>query len=192
MQVEREEQERKRKPINELLSRTLEACESAGIQVAVVSGGSTPTAYLAHEFAGVNEIRPGVYIFNDRNMLGLGVVAVEDCALSIVATVASTAVSGKAIIDGGSKTFSSDRYLAGDGKGFGLIKGDADAQLEAMSEEHGNLNISRSSVRYRPGDRIEIIPNHVCSVVNMHDEIYGVRGDRVETVFEVAARGALR
>jgi D-serine deaminase-like pyridoxal phosphate-dependent protein len=192
MQVLPEQQETMRKPINALLSRTLAAFESARIPVAVVSGGSTPTACLAHEFTGVNEIRPGVYIFNDRNNLGLGVVEVQDCALSVVATVVSTAVSGKAIIDGGSKTFSSDRYFAGDGKGFGLIKGDERAQLEAMSEEHGNLNISQSSIRYRPGDRVEVIPNHVCSIINMHDEIYGVRAGSVETVWAVAARGALR
>ena len=148
-----------------------------------MSGGSTPTAYDAHLFRGVNEIRPGMYIFNDRNMVGIGVAGIEDCALSVMVTVVSNSVSGRAIVDGGSKTFSSDRYLAGDGKGFGLIREDPHAELEDFSEEHGHLNIKRSTRQYKVGERLTMIPNHVCSTVNMHNEIYGVRGEHVETVW---------
>jgi len=111
-----EQQAELRNQANARLARTLEAFERAGVPVSIVSGGSTPTAYLAHLFRSVNEIRPGIYIFNDRNMTGLGVAAVEDCALAIVVTVVSTGVAGRAIVDGGSKTFSSDRYQAGDGR----------------------------------------------------------------------------
>jgi D-serine deaminase-like pyridoxal phosphate-dependent protein len=181
-----------REQANARLARMLEAFERASIPVPIISGGSTPTAYSGHLFRGVNEIRPGIYIFNDRNMAGLGVAAVEDCALAVAVTVVSTGVAGRAIIDGGSKTFSSDRYLAGDGRGFGLVKEDPEAELEVMTEEHGHLNISRSSRRYRIGERLTIIPNHVCSAVNMHDEVYGVRGERVEAVWRVAARGKIR
>lgn len=190
--VEPQRQKEMLGPINLRLAQTLEAFEQAGLRVEVVSGGSTPTAYLAHEFHGVNEIRPGIYAFNDRNMVGSQVATVEDCALSVVATVVSTAVKGRAIIDSGSKTFSSDRYLSGDGRGFGLVKEDPDAELESMSEEHGHLNIARSARNYRVGERLTVVPNHVCSTINMHDEIYGVRGGRVEEVWRVAARGRVR
>ncbi|MEJ7619117.1 MAG: hypothetical protein WKF30_19570, partial [Pyrinomonadaceae bacterium] len=141
---------------------------------------------------GVNEIRPGMYAFNDRNMLGVGIAAENDCALSVVCTVVSTSVPSRAVIDGGSKTFSSDRYLAGDGRGFGLVREDSGTELEGLSEEHGHLNIERATRRYQVGDRISIIPNHVCSAINMHDEIYGVRGEHVETVLTVAGRGKTR
>lgn len=181
-----------RHDVNDLLSRTLETFERAGVPVATISGGSTPTAREGHLFCGVNEIRPGMYIFNDRNMVGVGVAEVNDCALSVVVTVVSNSVSGRAIIDGGSKTFSSDRYLAGDGQGFGLIKEDIDALLEGFSEEHGHLNIRNSKRQFRVGERLTVIPNHVCSTVNMHNEVYGVRGDRVETVWQVAGRGKVR
>jgi D-serine deaminase-like pyridoxal phosphate-dependent protein len=181
-----------RSHVNSLLDRTLETFDRAAMPVSTVSGGSTPTAYEAHMFHGVNEIRPGMYIFNDRNMVGIGVARLEDCALSVVVTVVSTSVAGRSIIDGGSKTFSSDRYLAGDGKGFGLIREDPAVELESFSEEHGHMNIKRSQHRYRVGDRLSVIPNHVCSTVNMHNEIYGVRGDHVETVWEVAGRGKVR
>jgi D-serine deaminase-like pyridoxal phosphate-dependent protein len=178
--------------VNDLLGRTQEAFEHDGMQLVTVSGGSTPTAYDAHQFRGLNEVRPGMYIFNDRNMAGIGVASIEDCALSVIVTVVSTSLLGRAIVDGGSKTFSSDRYLAGDGRGFGLVKEDTEAQLESLSEEHGHLNVKYSTHRYRIGERLTVIPNHVCSTVNMHDQIYGVRGERVETVWSVAGRGKVR
>lgn len=129
---------------------------------------------------------------DDRNMVGVGVAGVEDCALSVVVTVVSNSVAGRAIVDGGSKTFSSDRYLAGDGRGFGLVKEDPAAELEGLSEEHGHLNIKHSKHQYKVGARFTIIPNHVCSTVNMHDEVYGVRDERVDTVWQVAGRGKVR
>jgi len=178
--------------VNARLHRVYEAFDRAGLPIEIVSGGSTPTAYLSHEFAGVTEIRPGMYIFNDRTMVGLGVARVEDCALSVLVTVVSTSVPGRAIVDGGSKTFSNDRYRAGDGRGFGLVREDPEAEVEALSEEHGHLDISRSLRRYRVGERLTIIPNHVCTVMNLHDEVYGVRGDQVEAVWRVAARGRVR
>jgi D-serine deaminase-like pyridoxal phosphate-dependent protein len=177
---------------NRLLDRMLGRFERAGVPVSTVSGGSTPTALDGHRFHGVNEIRPGMYIFNDRNIVGIGVATLADCALSIAATVVSTSVHGRAIIDAGSKTFSSDRYLAGDGRGFAIVVEDPDAELESMSEEHGHLNISRSSRAYRVGDRLTLIPNHCCSTVNMHDQIYGMRDGEVEEVLRVAGRGKVR
>jgi len=177
---------------NARLRRFYEAFDRAGFPIDIVSGGSTPTAYISHEFLGVTEIRPGMYIFNDRTMVGLGVARLEDCALSVLVTVVSTAVPGRAIIDGGSKTLSSDRYRVGDGRGFGLVREDPEAELEALSEEHGHLDISRSRRPYRVGERLTIIPNHVCAVMNLHDEVYGVRGDQVEAVWRVAARGRVR
>jgi len=178
--------------VNELLGRTQAAFERAGLPLATVSGGSTPTAYDAHQFSGLNEARPGMYIFNDRNMEGIGVAGIEDCALSVIVTVVSNSVAGQAIVDGGSKTFSSDRYLAGDGRGFGLVKEDPEAALENLSEEHGHLNIKHSTHSYPIGERLTVIPNHACSTVNMHDEIYGMRGEHVEAVWSVAGRGKVR
>jgi D-serine deaminase-like pyridoxal phosphate-dependent protein len=110
----------------------------------------------------------------------------------VLVTVVSTAVQGHAIVDGGSKTFSSDRYQADDGVGFGLVKEDHAAIVERLSEEHGILNVAHSERRHSVGDRLSIIPNHVCTTLNMHDEIYGVRGEQVETVWRVAGRGKVR
>ena len=181
-----------RKQVNEFLDRCYEAFERAGLPVAIVSGGSTPSRYESEQFHGVNEIRAGTYIFNDRSTVGVQAATVEDCALSVLVTVVSTSVSGHAVIDGGSKTFSSDTYHAEHGRGFGLIKEDPAAEIERLSEEHGHINVSRSPRKYTIGERLMIIPNHVCTTVNMHDEIYGVRGEQVETVWQVAGRGKVR
>jgi D-serine deaminase-like pyridoxal phosphate-dependent protein len=178
--------------VNELLDRCLETFARAGMTPEIVSGGSTPSRYESELFHGVNEVRPGTYIFNDRSTVGVSAASVEDCALSVVVMVVSTSVGGHAVIDGGSKTFSSDRYHAEHGRGFGLIKEDPAAEIERLSEEHGHLNVTQSDRRYVVGERLMVIPNHVCTTVNMHDEIYGVRGEQVETVWQVAGRGKVR
>jgi len=187
-----EERAAMRSQVNDFLKRTLETFSDAGLPVSIVSGGSTPTAYEGGYFHGVNEVRPGTYIFNDRTTVAVSACELEDCALSVIVTVVSMAVSGHAVVDGGSKTFSSDRFQGGDGTGFGIVKEDPAADVERFSEEHGTLNIQRSEFRYRIGDRLSIIPNHVCTTVNMHDEIYGVRGERVEEIWRVAGRGKVR
>lgn len=187
-----EERAAMRTRVNEFLERTLQAFSDAGMPASIVSGGSTPTAYEGGLFHGVNEVRPGTYIFNDRNTMAVSACTLDDCALSVLVTVVSNAVPGRAVVDGGSKTFSYDRFQAGDGSGFGIVKEDPAAEIERFSEEHGHLNIQRSERRYRIGDRLSIIPNHVCPTVNLHDEIYGVRGERVEEVWRVEGRGKVR
>lgn len=190
--VEPEQRAVLRAQVNELLDRCVEAFASAGVPIAVVSGGSTPSRYESDLFHGVNEVRPGTYIFNDRNTVGVSAASLDECALSVLVTVVSTSVSGHAVVDGGSKTFSSDRYQAEDERGFGLVKEDPAAEIERFSEEHGHINVSQSDRSYTVGERLMIVPNHVCSTVNLHDEIYGVRGEQVETVWQVAARGKVR
>jgi D-serine deaminase-like pyridoxal phosphate-dependent protein len=181
-----------RDEVNKFLDRTTAAFARAELPLAIVSGGSTPTAYESNLFHGVNEVRPGMYIFNDRTTAAIEAASFSDCALSVLVTVVSTAVSGHAIVDGGSKTFSSDRYQAEDGVGFGLVKEDHAAVVEKLSEEHGHLNVARSEHKYKVGERLSIIPNHVCTTLNLHDEVYGVRGEQVETSWRVAGRGKVR
>ena len=181
-----------RAQVNQLLDRCVETFDRAGLPIAVMSGGSTPSRYESDQFHGVNETRPGTYIFNDRNTVGVSAATLDECALSVLVTVVSTSVSDHAVIDGGSKTFSSDRYQVEDGSGFGHIKQDPAAEIERLTEEHGHINVSQSDRKYTIGERLNVIPNHVCSTVNLHDEIYGVRGEQVETVWRVAARGKVR
>jgi len=164
----------------------------SGIEVTVVSGGSTPTARQSHHMKTVTEIRPGTYVFNDLNTATIGVTDVPHCALTVHVTVVSTAVKGRAVIDGGSKTFSSDLLHGGAGRGFGYLLEDPGVVLESMSEEHGHLNIEAASCPLKIGDRLRFIPNHVCTTVNMHNEIWGMRGDEVIEHWIVEGRGLVK
>ena len=78
--------------VNDFLDRSLETFARAELPLSIVSGGSTPTAYESSLFQGVNEVRPGMYIFNDRNTVAIDAASLDDCALSVVVTVVSTAV----------------------------------------------------------------------------------------------------
>jgi len=191
MMVKGPEQDRLLTEVNAKVDAAYDALTSAGFEVQVVSGGSSPTALRSTEFSHLTEIRPGMYPLNDCNLLKAGFAQVEQCALTVLTTVVSTAVKGRAILDGGSKTFSSDRLLTGDGRGFGLILGDPDAVFYTMSEEHGHLDITGSSIPYKVGKRLAIIPNHVCTTINMHNTIYAVRKGVVENIWQVAARGCV-
>ena len=77
----------------------------------------------------------------------------------------------------------------GSGEGFGFLWSDSDVAVKSMSEEHGILDLSRSTLRPRVGDRVRVIPNHVCIVVHLADLVYGIREDTVVTSWPVAARG---
>jgi D-serine deaminase-like pyridoxal phosphate-dependent protein len=177
--------------VNRTLDEFYQAFHSAGIEIPVISGGSTPTAYRSHLFHGVTEIRPGMYLLNDANVVRMGVATLDECALHVLVTVASNAVSGRAILDGGSKTFSSDA-ARGDQISYGMIRGDAKAVFVALSEEHGHVDTTQSGRSYQVGERLRVLPNHVCATLNMHNCVYGIRNGMVEKVWEVAARGKVQ
>lgn len=187
-----EEGERALKSLGELLDRILGDLRAASLHAKIVSGGSTPTLFHSHRLPAVNEIRPGTYIFNDRNTALTGGCTFDECAASIMVTVVSTAVPGQMIVDGGSKTFSSDRQSAGSEVSFGRLVEAPDAVFTKMNEEHGFIDLHRTARKFDVGDRVHIIPNHVCVAMNLHECVYGIRGGAVEQVWRVAGRGKLQ
>jgi D-serine deaminase-like pyridoxal phosphate-dependent protein len=170
-----------------LLQGLLSDAKAAGFALPIVSGGSTPTMWDSHRVSGMNEIRPGTYIFNDRNTVLSGACSLEDCAARILTTVVSTSVPGQYVVDGGSKTFSSDRAAA---EGFGLVLDDRAAVFHKMNEEHGYIQSEGHSRKV--GDRISILPNHICVAMNLHEQVYAVQGERVVETWRVAGRGKLQ
>lgn len=178
--------------MGDLLRSILYDFEKAGIALRIVSGGSTPTLFHSHGLAGLNEIRPGTYVFNDVNTMRSGGCTLNDCAASILATVVSTARPGQMIVDGGSKTFSSDRPVNSAEVTFGHVVEAPGARFHKMNEEHGFVDVSRAERDFSIGDRVHIIPNHICVAVNLHEKIYGIRGETVEEVWPVEARGKLQ
>jgi D-serine deaminase-like pyridoxal phosphate-dependent protein len=178
--------------VGELLRSILAEFRAAGIPVNIVSGGSTPTLYHSHELQGLTEIRPGTYVYNDVNTVRSGGCAPEDCAASVLATVVSTARPGQMIVDGGSKTFSSDRLVNSTDVTFGHLVEAPGARFHKMNEEHGYIDITHAERDFAIGDRVHIVPNHICVAVNLHEQMYGIRGDQVEEIWKVEGRGKLQ
>ena len=154
-----------------------------------MSGGSTPTLFRTHELRAVTEFRPGTYVFNDRTTAAIGACDWEDCALTVLATVVSTAVPGQAVIDAGAKALGREPMRGQPDEGFGVLLEHPDVVVKAMSEEHGILDLARTTWKPRVGERVRVIPNHVCIVVHLNDVVFGVRGSDVEASWPVAARG---
>ena len=173
---------------NVQLDRLLTLLDSAGIRYPVVSGGNTPAAFQSHRFHGLTEIRPGTYVFNDRNTVDAESASYADCAATVLATVVSTSVPHRAIIDAGSKTLAGDTLLSGDRKYFGYIQDHPELILEDLSEEHGHLIIPDNSP-IKIGDQLRIIPNHVCPCIDLHDRVFVVSGEQVMDQWKVVARG---
>ena len=166
----------------------VQALIAAGLPPRIISGGSTPAAWRMHEVPGVNEVRPGTYVYNDRTTAMIGACDWDDCALTVLATVVSVAVKGQAVIDAGTKALGREPLRA-EGDGYGALLDHPEVVVARMSEEHGILDLSRTTWRPRLGDLVRIVPNHVCIVVHLFDEIIGVRGHTVETRWPVEARG---
>ena len=151
------------------ISRTLEALESEGLSPQIVSGGSTPTVWRSHEMKGLTEIRSGSCIYYDREGLDLGVAGIEDIAYTVLATVVSTAVPGHAVVDAGSKALAKESR--GGGGGYGIILDRPDVTVVGVSEEHGVLDLGGSDWVPTIGERVRIVPNHVCVSVNLQDQL---------------------
>lgn len=172
------------------LIETAELLRKSGIPVGTVSVGATPAARFTSRVPGITELRCGTYVFNDHMQIKLGSAKERDCALTIVSTVISVPSPDRAVIDAGTKSLTSEN--SSELGVFGLIKGRPDLRFISANEEHGMLKMTSTRRRLKVGDRLEIIPNHSCPVMNLYDEVVGIRVGRVEAVWAVAARGKIR
>jgi D-serine deaminase-like pyridoxal phosphate-dependent protein len=162
---------------------------AAGIPIVTISVGSTPTSEGAAYVPGITEIRPGTYVFFDRMTTHSGVSMPGEIALSILATVVSRPAPDLAIIDAGSKTFCGDIVPTSAGlSGYGVTVDGQSGIVERMNEEHG---IVRLAAGFNPaiGDKLTFFPNHVCTSVNLSDELVVVDQNVVQDIWPIAARG---
>jgi D-serine deaminase-like pyridoxal phosphate-dependent protein len=172
---------------------------AAGIALEEVSVGATPTLRYSAMQAGLTELRPGNYVYFDRTQASLGAATLDDCALTVLATVV-TKHEGRIVLDCGSKTLTNDQargiskapgygaVLTGSGESPRAV--DESLTIERLSEEHATVRVT-GSTRLEPGDRVRVVPNHSCVVSNMVDTVCFVEGDRVIDTLPVAARGRI-
>lgn len=170
--------------------RIADMLREAGHDIRDVSVGSTPTGVYAAAVPGVTEIRPGTYVFQDRMQVEFGGCSLQDCAACVAVTVVSCPQDDIIIVDGGSKAFATDvqpntppLHL----QGFGHIMEAPEALLERLSEEHGTIRIAAGH-SFKVGDRLHIVPNHVCSTLNLYNKAWLVQSDSAAHV-PIEARG---
>ena len=159
--------------VDALLDETLSLWRTSGLAASIVSGGSTPTAYQSHLVTRQSEIRPGTYVFNDMNSVtGNFGVTLDDCAARVLCTVVSDAVPGQVVVDAGSKTLTSDRCHPAPDSGHGHVVGLPAAKVARLSEEHGMVDVTRCDRTPRVGERLAIVPNHICPCINLQDRVF--------------------
>ena len=178
--------------IDAILEEAIDLWTQNGLAAKIVSGGSTPTAYQSHHVSRQTEIRPGTYVYNDMNTVRGGYCSLDDCAAHIVCTVISNAVKGQVVIDAGSKTLTSDLCLPAPESGHGYVVELPDARIAKLSEEHGQIDVTRCDHVPAVGDRLTIIPNHICPCINLQDQAWWLESDEPPQPLPTEARGKLQ
>jgi D-serine deaminase-like pyridoxal phosphate-dependent protein len=167
-----------------------ERCRKNGVPVEEVSAGATPPARFSLQQTGFTEYRPGNYVYLDRTQVALGAGALDDCALTVLATVVSKPARDRIILDSGSKTLTNDGARGfSPAPGYGVVVDEPNLLIERLSEEHATVRVD-GTTRLEPGDRVRIIPNHSCVVSNLVDQAWLIDGQTVEP-FPIAARGRI-
>jgi D-serine deaminase-like pyridoxal phosphate-dependent protein len=185
----------------EILNGLRDRAAASGIALEEISVGATPTLRFSVRQQGLTELRPGNYVYFDRTQVALGAATLDDCALTVMATVVSKPAADRIILDCGSKTLTNDQARGiGQAAGMGAVltgNGETPRQVdealtvERLSEEHATVRVA-GGTPLKPGDRVRVVPNHSCVVSNLVDVVRLVEGDRVVDTLTVAARGRIQ
>ena len=168
-----------------------EMIRAAGIPVGTVSIGATPSILLGGDILpGVTEIRPGTYVLMDAAQ-GAAVGSYDTCAATVLATVMSKPTADRVVLDAGVKALTAFTREKGIccAPGYGLIKGSGGIRLGNLYDEHGLVYGREANERLSLGDRVEIIPNHICPTCNLYDRMYLVEDGRVADELPILCRG---
>ena len=173
--------------------RAAELIRSLGADIDTVSIGATPSVMNGSSFEGITELRLGTYIFFDVGQSN----AIHDfshCAATVLASVISKPEGNRVVLDTGAKALVSQNRPTGicATAGFGAIKGAEDITIENLFDEHGVLNSEKFKNLVSVGDKVEVIPSHVCPTVNLYDTAYLVSNGKVIRALPIACRGKSR
>ncbi len=168
------------------LVETAGALQARGIAPNVLSVGSTPLSPYEPGFA--TEYRFGNYVFYDATQVALGIVKPNDCSLAVEATVVGRPTPNRIVLDAGSKALAAERMTPAT-PDLGLVRDHPEVRVERLYEEHAVCSAPPRESGLRPGDRVEIIPNHACACANLHDHYAVRRADGSEERWKISARG---
>lgn len=166
-----------------LLTTSADACRAAGHDMSIVSCGGTGTLLYCVSQPGVTEVQVGGAIFNDehyRTHYGIDL----PCALTVLTTVISRPNPARVILDAGRKAMSNDMALP---RPLGL-----DVASVKLSAEHAQIELAAPSATPNVGDRVELVVGYSDTTIHLHEEIVGLRGGQIETVWKVAGRGKIK
>ena len=166
-----------------------EAIRAEGIDLPVVSTGATPSMLIADIIPGITEIRPGTYVFMDAAQCQ-AIGDYERCAATVLGTVISKPTAERVVLDTGAKALTAQKRIGGffNTPGNGVIKG-SDVRLDNVFDEHGIVLDRAFHDGVSIGDKVEIIPNHICPCVNLYDYAYIVSSGKVLEKVPVSGRG---
>jgi len=176
--------------------RTVEAAQivrELGAACDIVSIGSTPSLMHAGIIPGITEIHPGTYILMDAaqaNAIG----SYAGCAATVLATIISKPNESRVVVDAGAKALTAQKREAGIcyTPGNGVIKSSQpQVRLSRVYDEHGLINDQGFYAQVEIGDKVEIIPNHICPVCNLYDTAYLVSRGQVLREIPILCRGKL-
>jgi D-serine deaminase-like pyridoxal phosphate-dependent protein len=172
------------------LRRTRDLCTEAGVSLREISVGSTPSVRQELRQAGVTEVRPGTYVFNDTTMIAHDVATPATCAAMVIATVVSRPAPDRFVLDAGSKCLTTEGVGT---SGWIQVAGRDDLTMNFVSEEHGvgAIDLSQGG-SLAIGDKVLLIPHHICPVINLFDSVITVRGETVVGRLAVAGRGRVQ
>lgn len=177
----------------DMMLAVAEAIRAEGVALAEISAGSTPTALSVALTGKVDEIRPGTYIFKDVMLEREQVARPQEMAARYYATVVSTPREDYAVIDGGTKTFPTDVPIGVAPlfyPGYAVVEGNSDLQLSRMNEEHGIVTSKAGKTGLVVGEKIALLPLHICTAINLQNNVYLLENGRPR-LQKVDARGML-
>ncbi len=183
-------QERRAQTLERLApaAETFEMMERAGLDTEIFSGGGTGTYNIDHETPGFTDVQVGSYVFMDAQYLAIGgatdseVYSDFEPSLTILTTVLNSQYAGRVTTDAGAKACTINQP-------WPIVKGESGMSYRSGSDEFGTLRYENPSRTYQVGDKLELIVSHCDPVVNLYDQMYATRNDRVEAVWRIAARG---
>jgi D-serine deaminase-like pyridoxal phosphate-dependent protein len=168
---------------------TFNLMKASGLNAEIFSGGGTGTYNIDHETVGLTDVQVGSYVFMDAQYLSIGgeqdleVYSDFAASLTVMTTVLNDQYEGRATSDAGAKACTINQP-------WPIIKGESDMTYRSGSDEFGTILYGDNPSRnYKVGDKLEVIVSHCDPVVNLYDQMYAIRGDKVEAVWPISARG---